>query len=517
MDSGKEPIRKFSRGSLRLVLGGAAKESLIVFSDVHLGADLHAQAKETGFGKLSPALDKDLVAFLDYYRQTKPDGDRFRIVINGDFIDFIGMAVPAEESGEVFLTELNDEEKQHGLGNTEDQACAKLRMVARRHTEVFAALARFIAAGNTVSIVRGNHDLEFDWKAVRMEFKALLWDRLEAKTEPAEEFASRIEFEPWFLYAPGLAYIEHGHQYDPYCATDHMMVPYSVHDNRRMWRGFSETLLRYVVRPTRGLRDHGHEKMGIVDYFRFGLSLGAFGIVKLGLRFARALRELFRLRAAYFGEAAIALREEHDRRVALIAEATRIGLDRLKALAALQAPPVTRTIRGILASVLLDKIALAVIAMVAMMSVAIFQARHGHGWYASLIVLVAWAVFHRHLTGQRQIDPTNHLRERAGKLIEIFPAPYVIMGHTHAPTEEPIAGGASTYVNLGSWAEEADADKGPPEARAARTFLLLSKKDSGVVAEFLRWDSEVGPYPFAGPRPAPNPESPETSEPRKAG
>jgi len=38
-------------------------------------------------------------------------------------------------------------------------------------------------------------------------------------------FERRIEFHPWFFYVEDVAYIEHGHQYDAFCATDHVRRP----------------------------------------------------------------------------------------------------------------------------------------------------------------------------------------------------------------------------------------------------------------------------------------------------
>src|SRR6185295_18713547 len=99
------------------------------------------------------------------------------------------------------------------------------------------------------------------------------------------------------------------------------------------------------------------------------------------------------LRKASLSEAARTLREEHERRMALLSEATRIGLDRLRALAALQVPPVTRSIRGILASVLLDRLAVGIFCFFALFVLAIyFGITHGahHMGIAVGVVLGAW-------------------------------------------------------------------------------------------------------------------------------
>jgi UDP-2,3-diacylglucosamine pyrophosphatase LpxH len=497
--------------ALRTQVTEGPTESLLVLSDVHLGSDLHEQARRDGFGRRSKRIDQDMVHMLAHYQSKKPSGERWRLVIAGDFIDFIGMAIPPR--GEAIATEPSEEELEHGLGNASDHALVKMRKVAERHPEIFDAVADFVAAGHALTIVHGNHDLEFHWDAVKGELRETLVASARRRHQTSgpsgrdgafdeEGFASRIEFNPWFFYVNGVAYIEHGHQYDAYCATDTLMAPLSPADPRRIARGFCDVLLRFVVRPTRGLKEHGHEKLGIKDYVTFGMRLGFKGMIGLATSFARAVIELFRLRRAYFTEAAQVLKAEHERRVALLAEATRIGLDRLKALTALQVPPITRSISGILGSVLLDRLALGLVAFVLLVVAGLFGIRHGHAWWGALSVVVAWALCHRHLSRIRRIDPAEDLLERASKLAKLFPAAFVVMGHTHTPLKVPVNEGRSTYINLGSWAEEEEAAGSTSLYEAARTHLVIhpaASPGSSVVAEFLKWDSTAGPRQFVTP------------------
>jgi UDP-2,3-diacylglucosamine pyrophosphatase LpxH len=477
----------------------ALTESLLVFSDVHLGSDLNDCTENITHRTAS--IDRDLVLFLEHYRREKPTGDRWRIVIAGDFIDFIGMAiaVPAE-----LATTPNDEERAHGLGNASDHARVKLSRVAVRHADVFAELARFVAAGHALTVVHGNHDIEFHWDGVKDDFRALLQRAALAETPEldAAAFQQRVEFSPWFFYREGVAYIEHGHQYDPYCSTEHVLAPVSPLDPRRIARGFTDVLLRYVVRPTLGMREHGHEHTGMLDYITFAVRLGAGGLVRLGARFTVAVQELFRLRRGYFAEARHVLRAEHERRVGLLAEATRIGIDRLRAVLSLQVPPITRSVRGILASVLLDRIALAVTSLFALLVVALIGAYHGHAFYAAFGVLAAWGLFHRHLSAQRTVDPAEQLVLKASQLAKLFPAAFVVMGHTHIPVHTPA--GDATYINLGSWAEDEDAPDVPDwsAAKASRTHLVIQMNDARPEARLFTWDSGNGPRQYEVPHPA---------------
>jgi hypothetical protein len=339
--------------------------------------------------------------------------------------------------------------------------------------------------------VHGNHDVELHWDAVQEEMRAII-----AAHAPGTQIALRIDFAPLFFWAEGVVYIEHGHQYDAMCANAHPMLPVSPMDPRRIALGFCDVLLRFVVRPTRGLREHGHERLGILAYLAFGAALGVRGLFGLVVAFARAVIEMFRLRNEWFGAPAKKVRREHRRRVVKFARASSIQLKRLDALFALQERPIIQSIGGILGSVLLDRLAVALAAILLLAIVGPFALRHYSLWFVAAAVIAAWAMTHRWLARQRRLDPDEQMRERAGQLAKLFPAAFVVMGHTHAPMEIPVADGAAKYINVGSWSEEEDQADVVGGYHAARTHLVIHVGESGPTAEFLTWESELGPKRF---------------------
>ena len=475
-------------------------ESLLILSDVHLGNDLNDLAPDAA--RRSARVDVDLANLLAHYGRTPPQGRRWRLVIAGDFIDFIGMTILPTDTGD---PDTNDEERAHGLGNSADHGRLKLRAVAARHPDVLRAVAEFVAEGHALTIVHGNHDVEFHWDVVKQDLKALLVEMAprSRREDPAfaADFEARIEFAPWFYYVGGVAYIEHGHQYDTLCSTDHVMAPVSPLDPRRIARSFSEVLLRWVVRPTRGVPEYGHDRMGVRDYVLLGVRMGAGGLVRLLSRYVLAIVELLRLRRAHLSEAAHALRAEHERRMAALATATRLGIEKLRALAALQVPPVTRSIPKIMASLLVDRLALGLGACLALVALLIFGHMNAAGGVAIVAVLFAWAGMQRYLTSRRaawfgaKLDNDATLADRAGSLARLFPAAFVVMGHTHTPARVSIAEGTSTYVNVGSWHEGEGDPSDPATFRAARTHLVIHPAPAGPVAEFLAWSPD-GPRQF---------------------
>jgi hypothetical protein len=85
--------------------------------------------------------------------------------------------------------------------------------------------------------------------------------------------------------------------------------------------------------------------------------------------------------------------------------------------------------------------------------------------------------------------------ERAGRLVKLFPAAFVVMGHTHTPMQLPVAEGQATYVNVGSWSEAEETAGAAHGYRAARTHLVIHPGETGAEAVLLAWSAE-GPRTF---------------------
>ncbi len=464
-------------------------ESILVFSDVHLGSDLNDSGPVV---PRSPSIDRDLAGMIAHYRAQKPPADRWRVVIAGDFIDFVGMSIDPKE-GEAIATELTAEERRNGVGSAEDHARLKLRRVAVRHADVLAELGKVVEEGHAITVLHGNHDIELHWETLREDLRDLVIATCSDLDEQARAAArARIDFEPWFFYREGVVYIEHGHQYDPFCATAFILAPVSPRDPRRIERGYSETLLRAIVRRTPGLKEYGHDKRGLGSYVGWAFTLGFRGMIGLWTRFFVAIFDLLKTQRAYRTERAARMRREHDERIAERAEASRIDVERLRRLQALQSPPVGSTFRGVLASVMLDRLLLYVAVAIALAIIALLVwlgPLAGHGAHAAGVVCVIWIALHFYLAaGRASVDPTEQQKARATHIAEIFGAPYVVMGHTHKPLSA--RAGAATYINVGSWAEE---DEQHPTYRAARTHVVIHERDGKPEALFYEWVSGDGP------------------------
>jgi UDP-2,3-diacylglucosamine pyrophosphatase LpxH len=464
--------------------------NLLAISDLHLGSDLvhHVRPEAPLRSRASESCDRELVALFDWYREHRVEGRPWRLIIGGDFVDFGGMSVMIDERE--LRTPPNEEERSHGLGGTRDHTLQKLRLVFEHHAGVMASLARFLAAGNTLVIVQGNHDVDWHWRSVQREFRRAI-ERLAAVPHDAVTFA------PWFYYEEGLVYLEHGHQYDPCCSYEHVLYPVSREDHRRTARSLADVLLRYVVRPTRGMTEGGHEAAGFFDYIRFTVRLGARGAMALAARFARANRVLLRLWRLQLHGASSRIKSVHRRRMRRLSAMYRVSVRKLERLRSLQRAPATRSLAAIVTNVMLDRVLLITFGL--LLTAALAVAAPWWAMLAAVPLTLGVALLSRRLLPARSVEPSALLRERSLRVAKLFPAAFVVMGHTHLP--EMRANQRTTYVNLGAWAEEDAPDGAPAALPATRTHLVVLRAEDGVMAELRTWRSG-GPEPFVDSGPS---------------
>ncbi|MEL6188098.1 MAG: metallophosphoesterase, partial [Myxococcota bacterium] len=255
--------------------GAPAERKLLVLSDLHLGRD---HDPITGFDhhRPSPEFDQNFIALLEYYTSEEPES--WRVVLDGDFLDFVEVVVrPELDTALKVAFEVTREEHTLGLGTEPERAKVKLDMIVDYHVGFFTALARFVREGGELVMVRGNHDAEMFWGKVQRELRrrlaqlAFAGQRLELDDllEERSQFQGRIQFVPWCYVEPGRIYIEHGHQYDPYCAFDHQLYPISPLSPRRVDTPIFMFAMRYFVNRLTGFATHYKDIWTTKDYLRW--------------------------------------------------------------------------------------------------------------------------------------------------------------------------------------------------------------------------------------------------------
>ena len=181
---------------------------LFIISDLHLGGRPHQAGND---GQAAPGFQFNhsypaLIAFIDWVAKLAEAGEpgETELVINGDIVDFLA-----------------EDDYQQGAGAkiwtaNEQEAVAKLEQIVRRTCGpdgrgVFGALKDFAMAGNRLTLLLGNHDVELSMPMVRRRLRQLL-----GTDTNAVNFIYDGE-----AYTIGRVLIEHGNRYDRWNMLDY--------------------------------------------------------------------------------------------------------------------------------------------------------------------------------------------------------------------------------------------------------------------------------------------------------
>lgn len=173
-----------------------------LISDLHLGLGRLPDSQD--WHPLEDFVSDDaFCAFVDHISNTDQPVE---LIIAGDFIDYPQI-----------LPELSLTSPAHRLGCTEQESLERTRVVlglcpeiASGHPAVFTRLRQFVAAGHSLTILAGNHDIDLLWPRVW----ALLFDTI--YTPGAAGWLKLVPFSYTVgTAAHGQIYIEHGQEHDP--------------------------------------------------------------------------------------------------------------------------------------------------------------------------------------------------------------------------------------------------------------------------------------------------------------
>jgi UDP-2,3-diacylglucosamine pyrophosphatase LpxH len=454
----------------------------LVISDLHLGEDLKPSSRRRPVSTQLDILERELVSFLRHYTYSRRDGLPWRLVINGDLVDFLGICLlPGAEHQDVVR-----EDHVFGLRRKPRVARAKMEAVVDRHPQVFRALGRFLAAGHRVDIVAGNHDVEFHWAPVQRAFKEGVQRAYEAgqlsraRAITGEQVADRISFHPWFFYEPGVVWVEHGHLYDENCSFHFHLDP-AHPESRELDVNVDGAASRYVLNYIPEA-DYGQENWSSIGYMRWALSLGPrgmFNLVRGYWAFSARLLQARRQRARMPG-AAEARRERHRERLRKLCETWSLGEETLGAVDDLRKKPVIDNLWRLLQVLMLDKIFIAAVTLLFLMVVVAALPMVWATVAASAVVGSAWLA-NGYLGRGRNIDPTGPLLVVPERIRRHVDARYVVFGHTHEPLAV-VLDNDGMYFNSGTWFP----DENPGLLRSF-THVMVYHTDTGPRAELFQW------------------------------
>ena len=140
---------------------------------------------------------------------------------------------------------------------------------------------KFAAAGHQVEIIVGNHDVELLEPDVIAAFH-----RQMAKHGANERAGARIKVVPWFVYVPGIAWIEHGHVYDEGCSYEFNLCPNDPRDGKLIINA-DYAAIRYLGAASPELDPHGIEEWSFAGFLRYAAGQGWRSFFRLLLAYVR--------------------------------------------------------------------------------------------------------------------------------------------------------------------------------------------------------------------------------------
>ena len=452
--------------------------NLLAISDLHLGCDLRAGNKHD-----KPRVtDGPLSTFLQWHTSHRDGGKPWRLILNGDIVDFVSITLVPKEPVPFAVSA---EERALGLAPTEPKCVWKLRRTAERHPTVFDALAHFVHRGNSVHIIRGNHDSEWRWPAVQEEFRRILAERSGA---PRRKIDRLVEFHDWFYLEPGFFYAEHGHAHDHYSVQSGF---FSAHnDDSEIQLPLSSKVLRYFVnRYTEqvdladdvdawGLKEYldwvlkaGNPLRVAADYFVMVFRV-IYPVVRQSLKISRAFA-----RAADKALAPAVDRDAHVRQLLAKFQGTE---KQAQQLAEIASRPAEQSLFDSMQLFYLDRMLLAAVCLITALS----TAHAMQGFWAKggglTLVGVVFAALNAALAAKRRTDAHPMLRAAARRVAQVFDVKYIVMGHSHRAVEETVGNG-TRYFNLGSWTPGRSHDGFPHVVVTAGSAELRRWKGPTVV------------------------------------
>lgn len=515
--------------------------NLLIVSDLHLSEGRDPRKKK--FSKNEDFFfDEEFARFLAYYQDTRLwIGAKWHLIINGDFLDFLQVtAVDGAPAGQSPGPELHE----FGLPCGEQETVSKLGIIANGHWLFFESLAGFVAAGNVLTIVKGNHDVEFHYDGVRQAFVAELEAAFRRRLErdPAwgkeKEIgtidADTVRFSDWFYYEQGLLWVEHGNRYEGFDSFKYWLSPllpdipgWPSKRKDEIDLPFGSLFVRYLfnriervepvadnIKPARKfvwwlIRKHPTTAL------RFAFGDGRYMLDRIRRAWADLRPEAWKVR-----------KQQHNTRLGELARQSGIEhakleeLDRRRARSILKEPDIrAKVLRTILCPwLMLPALALMVLGFIVsvIFAAALLLANMVPDFVAgllldpiliSLLPVAPWAVFLvalgglvlllRWLLTEEEAPGPSYLVGRADDVAkpELLGVQYVVMGHTHDAELYVLGedgGRRKEYFNTGTWTKVFSEQEQLVRNQIEFVFVQGLRTRDGLKLKLLEWNDGAG-------------------------
>jgi UDP-2,3-diacylglucosamine pyrophosphatase LpxH len=398
----------------------------VAISDIHLCEIERTDGLWMRYRQAAYSPDQDLAAMLDALRE-RVRGDDLCLVLNGDVFDFDAPRVVDGES--VF----------HDLPRTAEHGVPAIRSILDDHPIFVEALGRVLADGHEVVFVSGNHDVLLALPEVREVVIARLLDLA------GPEARARIVFRAWFHLTPDGIVLEHGHQYDGFCAHRYPMLPFGA-NAREIQPTMGSLTTRNLVSRMGFFNPHvdGSYMLSTIGYLshwaRYYL-FSSHNLIRAYLTGAlHVIAELFRRRFP-------ATRSRNRENILAASRETGAPVAHVARHARLFDTPAEDRLRSVIREFWVDRVAWAGLTL--LVGVAFLIATRGPLLLCAAIAPALFIAYELSIP-KLPIDATWRRVQRAARRVaRAHRARAVVFGHTHQPAgtwEEGVF-----YGNTGTW------------------------------------------------------------------
>lgn len=452
--------------------------NILVVSDLHFGEELLPGAS-TDRREAVELGAKAFCEFLRYQRVRKIGGRSWRLVIAGDLFDFMSVVIP----GSPELPAKSADERRLGVGRGAKAGVARLAAICAGQRQLLEELARFATAGHRVDIIVGNHDVEL----LEPEVADELYRQLAAAGADAAALG-RIRVVPWFVYVPGVAWIEHGHVYDEGCSFEFNLAPCDPKEDRLIYNA-DYAAIRYLAMASPELDPHGIEEWSFGGFLRYAWAKGFGTFVRLLAAYARFSGALIGANVMHKSlKRRHARRRLHQERLERAASEGGLPLDLARAIDRLGRAPLTVSWRRLARLLVLDKWG-AIVGALLVVALALLVLPHPWAAIASMVVVVAVGIYLVKL-GDHLVTSQLPMRFVPRRLRDHVDAPLIVFGHTHDPRWQELHGGG-VYVNCGTWLPALR-----PGLRRSFTHVFVEPRPGGAPKVELRQWRDGASLPF---------------------
>ena len=466
------PASEYGRSLINLVTNG---EEIAVVSDFHICSGFTQDKTYTGTENFFA--DASFLRFIE--NLAGRSNKKKLLIINGDFLDFLRNVLVPETAGDFahWRSELEaigivksvgelkgslvKKELTYGLKTDDYKSIWKFITIVEGHSQVFRALGKWLSEGNKLVIVKGNHDLEFYWLAVRNYLRLTLAREVrnfrgtEIMDIMADTVLPSVIFVDDAILLDGVFYIEHGHKFDKYS----FVIGKPVLDNgTELNIPFGSFFNRYLINRV-------ELAYPFIDNVR---PSGNILPVLMRERFFLGLKLLFlhipfMLKVIPKGYYDYMFRKVLTQFLALLVPVLIVAFVLIQKMPQVSLSPDLSSVFNYLSTTV----------------------KYVLGLFGSYLL--------SRIVSYYQLAEPDMLNEPARRIMEKHPEyKFVTMGHTHNPDQFQIGG--RWYYNTGTWIPIVESDSAAVRSDKTYTFLHFRRSEAGDILPTVleRWDDEAG-------------------------